>query len=99
MPPTAAAHGHRHYLVELRRPREGWSVAEVTGRARSAAVTTDLSGVDVQFVRSVYAPESDSLFLVYRAATEAAVVVAVRAAALEPIASSAALETTDGGCR
>jgi len=89
----------RHFLVELNRPDEGWQdVAEVTARARLAAPTSP-SGSGARFVRSVYAPESDSLFLVYRGATAKAVLETVRAADLDPLGASAALDSVGGGRR
>ena len=90
----------RHFLVELNRPSEGWQVvSDVTARARSAATVVRRGGTDVRLVRSVYAPESDSLFLVYRATTEDAVLVAVQGAELSPTHVSAAIDAVDGGRR
>ena len=93
--PTTAP---RHYLVELAARERSWGdMASVTSRARAAAGRLLLVGSAVTFVRSVYAPESDSLFLVYQATSEAAVLAATRDAELEPISVSAAIAAVDGG--
>ena len=100
MPPTPPQDNPRHFLVELNRPSEGWQVvSDVTARARSAATNVRRGGTDVRLVRSVYAPESDSLFLVYRATNEDAVMVAVRGAQLSTSHVSAAIGAVDGGRR
>ena len=96
---TTSQEAARHFLVELNRPHEGWqAVAEVTARARSSAPVQN-SGNAARLVRSVYAPESDSLFLVYRGTTAQAVLEAVRGADLDPLSVSAALDAIDGGRR
>lgn len=82
----------RHFLVELLSFDGRWDqVADVTARARMAATSLRRQGSDVRFVRSVYAPESDSLFLVYQATSEDAVSVAASDANLGSARVSAAL--------
>ena len=66
----------RHYLVELDTSGSLGSVPEVTARARAAVSRARGRGAEISLVRSVYAPESDSLFLVYQASSEDAVLSA-----------------------
>ena len=82
----------RHFLVELPSFDGRWDqVADLTARARQAATRLRRQGTDVRFVRSVYAPESDSLFLVYQATSEDAVAVAAGDANLGTARVSAAI--------
>ena len=90
----------RHFLVELcPTPTEWGGPAEVAAKARAGSLSVNRRGAPVALVRSVYAPESDSLFLVYRASTEDAVVEAARAADLCVISVSVGLPAAGGGGR
>ena len=100
--PKSASEGtsaqSRYYLVELTQPDGGWEqLAELTDRVRAAAGRMRSSGNDVRFVRSVYAPESDSVFLVYRAMTEESVIAAAADAGLARTRVSVGISTVDGG--
>ncbi|HUR16846.1 MAG TPA: hypothetical protein VMZ33_06150 [Candidatus Limnocylindrales bacterium] len=100
MAPSTDQERARHFLVELTRPAAGWALlADVTARARSAASAVRGLGAQVSLVRSVYAPESDSLFLVYMAESEDAVWVALRGAELSPLGVSTAIVADDRGRR
>jgi hypothetical protein len=89
----------QHFFLELTSGDEGWQdLSAIAARARSAALDHSRSGAsDVLFVRSVYAPESNSLFLVYRASSKEAVLAAARAADLTPRGVSPAIDAADGG--
>ncbi len=88
----------RHYLVQLTSNDGSWhDVTELTSRVRSAVTRARRDGTEVAFVRSVYAPESNALFLVYQATTEEAVFAAAHGAGLWPASVSAAIEAVDGG--
>jgi len=81
----------RHFLLELDTDGSLESVPEVTARARAAVMRARGRGADISFVRSVYAPESDSLFLVYRASSQDAVLSAASDAQLLTARVSSAL--------
>lgn len=54
------------YLVELRRPDEGWTeLRAAADQARRAAAEMRAAGVPVRFLRSVYVPEDDACFFLF----------------------------------
>ena len=54
------------FLVELRRPDEGWGeVRAAADEARRAAAELRAAGVPVRFHRSVYVPEDDACFFLF----------------------------------
>lgn len=93
MPSTpGSSEALRHFLVELSSFDGRWDqVADLAARARQAATRLRRHGTDVRFVRSVYAPETDSLFLVYQASNESAVAAAASDANLGTARVSAAI--------
>jgi hypothetical protein len=99
-PNTPDANSGRHFLVELDAENGAWAdVAEIAGRARHSAAQARAHGIDVRFVRSIYAPESNALFLVYWAANAEIARGAAQDADLRLAAVTAALSPRDGGSR
>ena len=71
------------YLVELRRPDDGWGELQVlAARARRAADLLRAEGIPVRFLRSVFLPEDDACLFLYEAPSDDAVGEAGRRAAL-----------------
>ena len=71
------------FLVELYVPRsEGEAVEEGASRARRAAEVLTLEGTPVQFLRSIFVPEDETCFFLYKAASSDAVRTAAQRAAL-----------------
>lgn len=76
-----------HYTLQIARPQDGWAQLEtLTIAARAAAEQMQREGIAVRFLRSVYVPEEDSCFFLYRAPSIELVRAAVGRAflALEP---------------
>jgi hypothetical protein len=71
------------YLVELylARTRAG-DVGSATARARTAAAEVSRDDAHVRYLRSIFVPEDETWFLIYDAASAAAVRDAVERAAL-----------------
>jgi hypothetical protein len=71
------------FLVELRPPAIGWYDIQSIG-ARSRAICSQLreGGTPVRFLRSLFVPEDDTCFLLYRAESAKAVAEAARRIAL-----------------
>jgi hypothetical protein len=60
---------HR-YLVELRRPDDGWGdVRAMTDGVRRAVAGMQATGAPVRFLRSVYVPEDETCFLLLEGAS------------------------------
>lgn len=73
----------RSFLVETYFPREGGeSLAEVVARAKTAARSMRLEGVDVRYLRPIFVPEDETCFHLFEAPSAQAVDHASRLAAL-----------------
>ena len=80
---SGAREAVERYLVELRRPLEGWGdLQAVAARARSAADELRAEGTPVRFLRSVFLPEDDACLFLYEAPSDDAVCEAGKRAAL-----------------
>ena len=56
------------YTVELARPPDGWTqLLALTAAARAASRQMQQEGIQVRFLRSVFVPEEDTCFFLYRA--------------------------------
>jgi Protein of unknown function (DUF4242) len=72
-----------YYTLELSRPAGGWDqLAQLTRHARQASEQMLAEGIPVRFLRSIFVPESDACFYLYRAASVGAVREAAERAAL-----------------
>ena len=72
-----------HFLVALVRPDSGWTgIQEVSERSRAAAGALGAEGLDVRYVRAIFVPEDEQCFLLYEAASKAAVIAATARAGL-----------------
>jgi hypothetical protein len=62
-----------YHLVELRRPAHGWEgLQALAARARAAAEAVDSPETPVRFLRSIFVPDDDACFQLFRG-TQAAV--------------------------
>jgi hypothetical protein len=63
-----------HYLVELYLSRMGAGGLEAAAaRARGAAETLSSQGLAVRYVRSIFVPDDETLFIVFEASGPAAI--------------------------
>jgi hypothetical protein len=61
-----------YHLVELQRPAEGWGgLQSLTARARAAAAEVDSAGTPVRFLRSIFVPDEEACFQLFRGTTAA----------------------------
>jgi Protein of unknown function (DUF4242) len=72
-----------YYTVKLTPPADGWArLPQLTERARSVSAELRAEGIEVRLVRSVFVPEDESCFYLFRAASADAVLEAARRAGL-----------------
>jgi len=72
-----------YYTVGLARPADGWSrLEELTSNAREVCEQLTREGTAVRFVRSVFVPEDETCFYLYKAGSADDVRKAARRAEL-----------------
>jgi hypothetical protein len=78
-----------YHFVQLARPADGWAgLQTLSARARAAADEVDSPETPVAFLRSVFVPDDEACFGLFRG-TEAAVAEALSRADLSPARSGA----------
>lgn len=86
---------HLYFTVEVACPDEGWSrLPHLTAQARHASEELEREGVSVRFLRSIFVPEDETCFYLYRADSAEVVSEAVRRAELsvEHVAGTVTVE-------
>ena len=74
-----------HFVVEFAPPSSGWlTLRELAEGARRTAEDMSAEGTPVRFLRSIFVPEDDTCFFLYRARTREIVHEAARRAELGP---------------
>ncbi len=89
-----------NYTVQLTRPRDGWACLQaLTSAARSASEEMQREGIPVHFLRSVFVPEEDTCFFLYRAPSAERVQEAIGRASLDAAHPAKAISESEDGTR
>jgi hypothetical protein len=89
-----------YFTLELARPFDGWyRLEDMVADARKASEQMQREGIPVRFVRSIFVPEDEACFYLYKAASVDSARAAVQRAGLvvervaEPITDSRGRDT------